>query len=891
MTFMLTRPLLSLLIASIAFATTSPARAAGDSETSWWRVHADTAQRQALADLADARDYGAFLWMQLDAAQASQLRAQGIEMHAAGHGFELALGGQRFDPLHDGPPVAKIQRDWQPWHGADFRLLQFTGPLRQDWLDALAEAGIEPVQYIHPHTYVVWSDAAAMTRATALAEVRWQGEFLPDYRYPPVFRRQHSGPIDVELMARPGLAGLDAALATRGARIESRGLMDRHFEVIHIHVDAGELPALAGLPGVYSVQPVVTPQNRSEMSVQINHHNVDGGGAAFPGYLAYLTDIGVDGSGVIMACVDSGTQVNHPDLANRMLPCNGAPSCGNGTQNGDHGTHVAGIMAADGSSGALNSGGFLRGLGMAPGAQLVEQRYTNAIPAPAYLNRMRDSVRNNAVLSNNSWGGGGPAGYESTARQVDIGSRDADADAAGDQPLLYVLAIDNGGGGTSSQGIPDEAKNIFTIGSAWAQVNANTQDMRNNNISSNSAHGPALDGRFIPFMIANSRFTDSTAGSSGYAMQGGTSQAAPHVAGASGLFFEYYRNLYSTDPSPAMVKASFLAISRDLVGNLNANGGVIAARPTSTQGWGRMQPHKVLAPDFPVVHIDQTHVFASSGESWNLRLYAADPAEPMQLMLVWTDAPGPGSGGNTPGWVNDLDLRVTSADQSLFLGNVFNDGWSSSGGSPDSRNNSEGVFLRADQHGGHVDVEVLAAEIAGNALPNAGSSNAQDFALACYNCTQTGGGADLALVMTDVPDPVTAGNPLTWVIGVSNIGPAAASATRVQLDLPPQAIFTTRHVGPSPTGLDWTCSSNITGVECLLDGDLPSATIAPLLSVEAMIAITAPAGPIQATATVASDTTDPETGNNSATETTQVVASGDPIFIDGFECAAGRPGC
>src|SRR5690606_35884928 len=116
------------------------------------------------------------------------------------------------------------------------------------------------------------------------------------------------------------------------------------------------------------------------------------------------------------------------------------------------------------------------------------------------------------------------------------------------------------------------------IGSAWAQVNPETQDLRNNDISENSGHGPALDGRFIPFMIANSRYTESSAGTSGYAMQGGTSQAAPHVAGASGLFFQHYRKLYGNDPSPAMVKASFLAITRDLAGNNDADGNVIAAR-------------------------------------------------------------------------------------------------------------------------------------------------------------------------------------------------------------------------------------------------------------------------------------------------------------------------
>ncbi len=882
-----TRLLWTAIAAALACAGSPSADA---TETLWWRAHAGPGQ-SALEALPGSSDFGRFRWLPLDPARADALRAAGLELHAMDRGFELALGGARFDPVRDGTPPPRISRSWAPPSGADWRLVQFTGPLRKAWLEQLAGAGMEPVQYIHPYTYVVWADGAAVNRAADLDGVRWIGEFLPDYRYAPPFRRHSGGPVIAELLVRPGLDALDEALSSRNVRTISRGRMDRHFDVIEVEVDAAELAGIAALPGIYSVQPVSTPRNRSEMSVQINSGNVDGGGAAFPGYRDYLDDIGVDGSGVILACVDSGTQANHPDLINRMLPCNGAPSCGTGAQSGAHGTHVAGIMVADGASGTLNTGGFLRGLGMAPGAMLVEQRYTNAIPAPQYLNRMRDSVRNNAVLSNNSWGGGGPAGYESTARQVDIGSRDADADAAGDQPLLYVLAIDNGFGGTSSQGIPDEAKNIFTIGSAWAQVNPETQDLRNNDISENSGHGPALDGRFIPFMIANSRYTESSAGTSGYAMQGGTSQAAPHVAGASGLFFQHYRKLYGNDPSPAMVKASFLAITRDLAGNNDADGNVIAARPTSTQGWGRMQPHKVLAPDHPVVHIDQTHVFSDTGESWSIRLAAADPAEPMRVMLVWTDAAGPGLGGATPGWVNDLDLRVTTADDSVYLGNVFDAGWSATGGTPDSRNNSEGAFLRADQHQGHVDIEVLAANIAGNALPNAGADNAQDFALACYNCVAQSAAADLALVMTDVPDPVVAGTALTWVIGVSNTGPDAATQTRVQLTLPPDATYATRHVGPSPQGLDWSCSALGADVECLLDGDLPAGVLAPLLSVEATIAITAAAGPIEASAVVASDTPDPETTNNSRSETTEVIGSSDPIFIDGFECAAGLPGC
>lgn len=177
-------------------------------------------------------------------------------------------------------------------------------------------------------------------------------------------------------------------------------------------------------------------------------------------------------------------------------------------------------------------------------------------------------------------------------------------------------------------------------------------------------------------------------------------------------------------------------------------------------------------------------------------------------------------------------------------------------------------------------------------MPNAGSANSQDFALACYNCVAAAAGsADLAVVMTDVPDPVPAGTTLTYVIAVSNNGPDAATAAKVQLDLPPELSFSTRLVGPSPSGLDWICASNATGVECALDGELPDNTLAPLLSIETTVALTAPAGSVEATAIVSSSTSDPDSGNNSATETTEITASDDSIFVHGFECASGLPGC
>ncbi len=871
--------------------TTDSVHALG-STTVWARVHGDPDRLGQLLDEHAGIDYGRFRWLPLPGSEVGSLTAAGIEVQVRERPFELDLGGLRFDPLLDGSPDSRLLSAWQPTGDADWRLVQFHGPVRQAWLDALAATGVQPVQYVHPHAYIVWAEAQAMQRSAALPQLRWQGEFLPEYRLAPVFRRSQFGLIEVQILARHGLDEISVALERAGAQVLDRGRMDRHLDVIDARVAGQHLAEFAAIPGVYSVQPVASDGGtRSEMSAQINSDNVDGDGVALTGYLDYLDTLGLDGSGVIMACVDNGIQANHPDLANRLLACTG-PSCGNGSQTDGHGTHVSGIMAGDASSGTLNSGGFLRGLGMAPAASLIDQR-NNSIGAPWLLNLMRESVRNGATISNNSWGpAGSPQGYDGNTRQSDIGVRDADIEAEGDQPLTYVLAIMNGFGNTSTQGTPDEAKNLFTIGSAWAQINANTQDMRNNAISANSAHGPALDGRFIPHMIANSRFTDSPLGSSGYGMQGGTSQAAPHVAGATALFTQYYRNQFQAEPSPALIKAAFLAVTRDLEGNNDANNNPIGARPDRKQGWGRMQTTAVLAPTLPVIYVDQTHVFSDTGQNWQADYTAADPDQPMRLMLVWTDAPGHGLGGSTPAWNNDLDLRV-EADGELYRGNVFAGGWSATGGSSDHRNNTEGVFLRADQHLGAISVNVLAADINSNALPNAGDDNSQDFALVCYNCIadNLGEQADLSVGLTDVPDPVAAGATLTYVVQAVNFGPDDSTAVEVTLTLPAEVEFVTSRTVPSGNEALWDCGHADGLVTCALSKTMAAASLAPSLEVDVLVAPVTLPGPIEASVEIDGELPDPVPGNNAATESTEVIAGEELIFANDFECRTGLPDC
>jgi subtilisin family serine protease len=657
--------------------------------------------------------------------------------------YTLRLGEISFDGK-ESPPNLPAGWDKVSITEPDLHLVQFTGPTDANWLTALENSNLQVIQYIHPFTYVVWGQNVAdavSADSTLTTAVRWTGPFAPAYRVLPKWHNLGSQAVDVDVLMYRG-ADTDLvvrSIQTLGAQERGRAILNNTWEIAGFTISGDLFQTAAQIPGVYSIQPVPTDGGlRGEMSNQINVGNYDNTNAAFPGYAAWLTAAGVDGSGVIIANVDGGVQETHPDLTNRMISCTGVTCSG---ANSGHGTHTAGIMAADGASGTLDSFGFLRGQGMAPGANLFEQVYSPWYQQPGgMLLLMTDSFNNGASLSGNSWGPAGtPQGYDDDTLQVDIGVRDSDPGAAGNQPLSFVLSFMNGSGGTSTQGSPDEAKNLFNIGSTKMQTGSGSQILDIDDLSANTAHGPALDGRTIPHMVAPGCEVDSTVTGSSYDLLCGTSMASPHVSGAVALFIEYYRNLTTplgfgpADPSPALIKAAFLPVAHDLAGFDDADGNPLGHPFDNKQGWGRMDTAAVISPTASVRYFDNPVIFDNTGEEWIQTVSPADPSKPIKIMLVWTDAPGHGLGGSTPAWNNDLDL-VVEVGGDTYLGNNFDgSGWSQTGGSADGMNNTEGVFLGPTAPGSAV-IRVQAANINSDGIPNQGDTTDQDFALACYNC-------------------------------------------------------------------------------------------------------------------------------------------------------------
>lgn len=659
---------------------------------------------------------------------------------------ELPFSSGTIDPARDLP-----ERDPA---GEDLVLVQFDTTGIPGIVDRVAATGAELVQPLAPVSYVVWADAAQTRRLRTTPGVHWAGVLPPETRLSATVTEDTSL-LRVTTVGAPDLGDLGVtAIQTWERRFTTlRGTVAT--------VPGGAVLAqrLTALPQVYSVADGSSqPELRDEMGAAV----VSQGTAEplQPNYRDFLEGIGADGTGVVVGHVDTGADVNHPALSDRIEACidygvseGVACEAGNSDDVVGHGTHTLGIVLGTGASGLEDLSGFDYGLGVAPGATAVVQNYISlhstefgAPFRPVYV----DSWNEGAIVSANSWGPAGtPQGYDEDTREIDSFPRDVDPNTPGDQAQAFVLSIMNGSGGTSTQGSPDEGKNILRVGATGLRDGPGHDDL-----CTCTAHGPALDGRLLPDIVAPGQNVVSTRATHGvlcgipttnngvsplHAACTGTSMASPHVTGAYAVFVDWYRQHHGdATPSPALVKAAFVNQAVDLAGAADANGRPMGHVPNNQQGWGRLHLGNVFdAWEGGVVHLDQSIVLDDSGERHTVELEPIDPGEPIKATLVWTDALGHGEGGELPAWVNDLDLTVTAPDGTAYLGNDFADGWSTTGGDKDPMNNIENVYLR-EATAGSYEVTVSAANVIGDGLPNDGDATDQDFALVVSNARVAG---------------------------------------------------------------------------------------------------------------------------------------------------------
>ena len=400
-------------------------------------------------------------------------------------------------------------------------LVQLIGPPTEEWIRLIEERGVDVVEPISAYGLFVVAPPELVNQLRDMPFVAWVGAFKPAYRIASNLRGL-TGLIEylsIAIYPPDEVKRVKTTLTQVGATVvrETPPVEGYHddFARLIVKAEASAIPTLARLPGVRSIEYASSqPGLDGERETQIVAENLNGATGALlapiPGYRAWLESVELTGADVVIAICDTGVSNNaannttgHEDLRGRQLAFVDYSS---GTSNKDtngHGTHVAGIAVGNAATGKKESN-FLRGQGMAPGANYVVQNALEGPWPPTEWGALtRDAVRNQANVMNNSWWDGGPAGsgYTQNSRRFDQLVRDPDVDTAELDQLIVVFSAGNAGPAPNTITPPKEAKNPISVGNSLAlRPSGEPDDIRG--ISRTSSRGPARDGRLLPNIVA-----------------------------------------------------------------------------------------------------------------------------------------------------------------------------------------------------------------------------------------------------------------------------------------------------------------------------------------------------------------------------------------------------
>jgi serine protease AprX len=617
--------------------------------------------------------------------------------------FDLALRYARFDPLAAQPevPPALAATD-----SSRLRIVQYAAPALPAMRAAVQAAGATRLFHLPHHANLVEIDPERLPALAALPFVRWIGPYHPAYR-----------------MFRDDFGALDPAAP---AAVWNLVATRKHDLAAKVRI-ANDLSLAGGRlfhPAVresFLLTMILPP---SALRAALAHDEVlwvdrwsplepdmDVARAATGALYVSTVPGGFQGQGVRGEVPDIGCLDTHVDFAG--IAWHGT------TAVNSHGTSTYGIVFGQGVGDPQGLGLLPQGQGFAgyiydPLFASNRYAYTAELLTPPY----------ECVFQSNSTGGNWTTAYGSTSMQMDDIIFDLDF------PILQSQSNQ----GTQLSRPEAWAKNVISVGGVY---HFNTLARADDGWNNGASIGPAEDGRVKPDVcnyydqVFTATSTSNTAYTNGF---NGTSAATPITAGCLGITIQMWASgvFGPTNPgSTVFAKRPHASTAKALLVN-NANqypfSGLNHDLTRMHQGWGSPDLARTYdrAAAGKVLVVDETVTLPPlQSVSWLVDVAAGEPD--LRATLVWSDPPGTTSAAQHR--INDLDLKVTSPAGVAYWGNagLLAGTWSTPGGSPNSLDTVENVFVQNPQ-AGTWSVTVFAVELNQDGHVETGAVDA-DFAL------------------------------------------------------------------------------------------------------------------------------------------------------------------
>jgi hypothetical protein len=602
--------------------------------------------------------------------------------------YELGLRYAHFDPVLD---VPSVEPDLSSGTDTHLFIVQFVTQPLEEFKEAITSLGGTVYQYIAQYGYLVEMSDSIKSNVESLPYVRWVGPYHPAYR-------------------------LEEYLIDNFENAEQTYPLQRYNIQVHTvemkDILANKISNLGGIVntvngGKVLVQATLTPEQLFSVARMDEVNFIDRWseyeadmdiGREIGGANYIETVAGYTGEGVRGEAFDTGFNLNHVDFQSNPLIVHG-PSCGSDS----HGTACAGILFGDGTGNPDARGLLPDGQGIVADYSVIglegQSRYDHSgelVQDPYY-----------AVFQTTSVG---------SARTTQYTTVSADSDAAiFDFDLVHCQSQSNAGDQMSR---PQAwAKNMVSGGAVY---HYDTLDKSDDMWNYGASIGPASDGRIKPTFafFYDDILTVGWPGNNDYTYSfGGTSGATPMIAGHVGLFFQMWDDGIfgnEVDPTGSVFenKAHFTTAKAMLINTADQYPftGTTHDKTRMHQGWGMPDLQKMYDLRDNIYVIDETDILEPF--EVGTHVVSVESGSPyLKVTMTYADTPGNPS-VQSQHRINDLTLKVISPSGTIYWGNygLLESVWSSPGGSADTKNTVECVFVENPEQGAWT-IEVYADEI------------------------------------------------------------------------------------------------------------------------------------------------------------------------------------